>query len=35
MRDDATTRSLCIRCNKGMPTIFSGTHCPLATPAAS
>ncbi|MDH6191289.1 hypothetical protein M2168_004321 [Streptomyces sp. CZ24] len=35
MRDDATTRSLCIHCNKGMPTIFSGTHCPLATPAAS
>ncbi|WP_261399640.1 NADH:flavin oxidoreductase [Streptomyces albidoflavus] len=30
MRDDATTRSLCIHCNKCMPTIFSGTHCPLA-----
>ncbi|MFD4013777.1 MULTISPECIES: NADH:flavin oxidoreductase [Streptomyces] len=29
-RDEATTRSLCIHCNKCMPTIFSGTHCPLA-----
>ncbi|RSN62034.1 NADH:flavin oxidoreductase [Actinomadura sp. WAC 06369] len=27
---DASTKSLCIHCNKCMPTIFSGTHCVLA-----
>ncbi|WP_067484821.1 NADH:flavin oxidoreductase [Actinomadura hibisca] len=27
---EPTTRSLCIHCNKCMPTIFSGTHCVLA-----
>ena len=30
MRDEPGTRSLCIHCNKCMPTIFSGTHCVLA-----
>ncbi|MFD0855970.1 NADH:flavin oxidoreductase, partial [Actinomadura adrarensis] len=30
MQADARTRSLCIHCNKCMPTIFSGTHCVLA-----
>ncbi|MEV4676295.1 MULTISPECIES: NADH:flavin oxidoreductase [Actinomadura] len=30
MRDEPETRSLCIHCNKCMPTIFSGTHCVLA-----
>jgi 2,4-dienoyl-CoA reductase-like NADH-dependent reductase (Old Yellow Enzyme family) len=29
---DAQARSLCIHCNKCMPTIYSGTHCVLATP---
>lgn len=30
LRDDATVRSLCIHCNKCMPTIYRGTHCVLA-----
>ncbi|MEV5709999.1 NADH:flavin oxidoreductase [Actinoallomurus sp. NPDC052274] len=30
IRKDPATRSLCIHCNKCMPTIFSGTHCVLA-----
>jgi 2,4-dienoyl-CoA reductase-like NADH-dependent reductase (Old Yellow Enzyme family) len=30
MQAEPTTRSLCIHCNKCMPTIFSGTHCVLA-----
>ncbi|MGA5761987.1 NADH:flavin oxidoreductase [Nonomuraea bangladeshensis] len=30
MRKDPGTRSLCIHCNKCMPTIFTGTHCVLA-----
>ncbi|MFF9542531.1 NADH:flavin oxidoreductase [Streptomyces albidoflavus] len=30
LREDPTTPSLCIHCNKCMPTIFSGTHCVLA-----
>ncbi|MGW5410456.1 oxidoreductase [Actinomadura geliboluensis] len=30
MRDEPETRSLCIHCNKCMPTIFSGAHCVLA-----
>jgi 2,4-dienoyl-CoA reductase-like NADH-dependent reductase (Old Yellow Enzyme family) len=25
---DAATRSLCIHCNRCMPTNFVGTHCP-------
>jgi 2,4-dienoyl-CoA reductase-like NADH-dependent reductase (Old Yellow Enzyme family) len=29
---DASTRSLCIHCNRCMPTIYTGTHCPLAIP---
>ncbi|NKY55212.1 NADH:flavin oxidoreductase [Nocardia flavorosea] len=29
---DHAAKSLCIHCNKCMPTIFYGTHCPLATP---
>ncbi|WP_141576558.1 NADH:flavin oxidoreductase [Actinomadura sp. WMMA1423] len=30
MQAEPGTRSLCIHCNKCMPTIFSGTHCVLA-----
>ncbi|MGW6267740.1 NADH:flavin oxidoreductase [Streptomyces sp. NPDC055060] len=30
MRREPGTRSLCVHCNKCMPTIFSGTHCVLA-----
>ncbi|TDU05129.1 2,4-dienoyl-CoA reductase-like NADH-dependent reductase (Old Yellow Enzyme family) [Streptomyces sp. 846.5] len=30
MQKEPATRSLCIHCNKCMPTIFSGTHCVLA-----
>ncbi|MFV2171678.1 NADH:flavin oxidoreductase [Actinomadura sp. LOL_016] len=30
IRADASTPSLCIHCNKCMPTIFSGTRCVLA-----
>ncbi|MEV5893478.1 NADH:flavin oxidoreductase [Nonomuraea fuscirosea] len=30
LRDDPATRSLCVHCNKCMPTIFTGTHCVLA-----
>lgn len=26
---DAATRSQCIHCNRCMPTIYTGTHCPL------
>ena len=29
---DPQARSLCIHCNKCMPTIYSGTHCVLASP---
>ncbi|MGW1350664.1 NADH:flavin oxidoreductase [Streptomyces sp. NPDC002409] len=32
MRERPRTRSLCIHCNKCMPTIYSGTHCPIAGP---
>lgn len=28
-----TTESLCIHCNKCVPTIYSGTHCVLVSPA--
>ncbi len=30
MRKEPGTRSLCVHCNKCMPTIFTGTHCVLA-----
>jgi len=30
MKADRRTRSLCIHCNKCMPTIYRGTHCVLA-----
>jgi 2,4-dienoyl-CoA reductase-like NADH-dependent reductase (Old Yellow Enzyme family) len=30
MNADPRTRSLCIHCNKCMPTIYRGTHCVLA-----
>ncbi|MFD8564384.1 NADH:flavin oxidoreductase [Streptosporangium canum] len=30
LRREPATRSLCIHCNKCMPTIFTGTHCVLA-----
>ncbi|MFG7945014.1 MULTISPECIES: NADH:flavin oxidoreductase [Streptomyces] len=30
MRQDPGTRSLCVHCNKCMPTIYSGTRCVLA-----
>jgi 2,4-dienoyl-CoA reductase-like NADH-dependent reductase (Old Yellow Enzyme family) len=29
IRADASTPSLCIHCNRCMPTIYSGTHCPV------
>ncbi len=29
MREDATYESLCIHCNKCMPTIYRGTRCVL------
>jgi 2,4-dienoyl-CoA reductase-like NADH-dependent reductase (Old Yellow Enzyme family) len=32
IQSDPRTRSLCIHCNKCMPTIYSGTHCVLASP---
>ena len=32
MQADPGTRSLCIHCNKCMPTIYRGTHCVLAEP---
>jgi 2,4-dienoyl-CoA reductase-like NADH-dependent reductase (Old Yellow Enzyme family) len=32
MQADRETKSLCIHCNKCMPTIYSGTHCVLAEP---
>ena len=31
---DSATRSLCIHCNQCAASIFTGTRCPLATPAA-
>jgi 2,4-dienoyl-CoA reductase-like NADH-dependent reductase (Old Yellow Enzyme family) len=30
MQDDPRTPSLCVHCNKCMPTIYRGTHCVLA-----
>jgi 2,4-dienoyl-CoA reductase-like NADH-dependent reductase (Old Yellow Enzyme family) len=35
MQADPGTRSLCIHCNKCMPTIYSGTHCVLASGPSS
>ena len=32
MRDGERTDSLCIHCNKCMPTIYRGTHCVLVSP---
>ncbi|WP_199550781.1 NADH:flavin oxidoreductase [Streptomyces sp. N35] len=34
IRTDSATRSLCVHCNRCMPTIYTGTHCPLI-PAAT
>ncbi|MFJ9677465.1 NADH:flavin oxidoreductase [Streptomyces sp. NPDC101194] len=34
MAEDRDVRSLCIHCNKCMPTIYTGTHCPLVGPLA-
>jgi 2,4-dienoyl-CoA reductase-like NADH-dependent reductase (Old Yellow Enzyme family) len=31
IRAECSTRSLCIHCNRCMPTIYSGTRCPLIT----
>jgi 2,4-dienoyl-CoA reductase-like NADH-dependent reductase (Old Yellow Enzyme family) len=31
-RQGLTTESLCIHCNKCMPTIYRGTHCVLVPP---
>ncbi len=33
MRDDGQATSLCVHCNKCMPTIFTGTRCVLVEPA--
>ena len=30
MRNDESSTSLCIHCNRCMPTIYSGTRCVLA-----
>jgi len=35
IRSDPEARSLCIHCNKCMPTIYSGTHCVLASPSTT
>ena len=32
MRDGAAKESICIHCNKCMPTIYRGTHCVLVEP---
>jgi 2,4-dienoyl-CoA reductase-like NADH-dependent reductase (Old Yellow Enzyme family) len=34
IQSDPRTRSLCIHCNKCMPTIYGGTHCVLAAPVS-
>jgi 2,4-dienoyl-CoA reductase-like NADH-dependent reductase (Old Yellow Enzyme family) len=31
LQRDASTRSLCNHCTRCLPTIYTGTHCPLAT----
>ncbi|MEV7536106.1 NADH:flavin oxidoreductase [Streptomyces hydrogenans] len=33
LADAPDTRSLCVHCNRCMPTIYTGTHCPLVDPA--
>jgi hypothetical protein len=33
IKADPRTRSLCVHCNKCMPTIYRGTHCVLASDA--
>ncbi|MEV6353889.1 NADH:flavin oxidoreductase [Streptomyces hydrogenans] len=33
LTDAPDTRSLCVHCNRCMPTIYTGTHCPLVDPA--
>jgi 2,4-dienoyl-CoA reductase-like NADH-dependent reductase (Old Yellow Enzyme family) len=33
IQSDSQARSLCIHCNRCMPTIYRGTHCVLAAPA--
>jgi 2,4-dienoyl-CoA reductase-like NADH-dependent reductase (Old Yellow Enzyme family) len=35
LRSGASRASLCVHCNKCMPTIYRGTHCVLAPPAAA
>ena len=35
VRADASTPSLCIHCNRCMPTNFVGTHCPVVAPGSS
>jgi 2,4-dienoyl-CoA reductase-like NADH-dependent reductase (Old Yellow Enzyme family) len=32
IRQDAASVSRCIHCNRCMPTIYRGTHCPLTVP---
>src|SRR5256885_3769594 len=32
LRRGVTSESLCIHCNKCMPTIYRGTHCVLVSP---
>lgn len=32
IQSDPSARSLCIHCNRCMPTIYTGTHCVLAAP---
>ena len=34
IRTDAATPSLCIHCNRCMPTNFVGTHCPVIEPGS-
>ncbi|MFB7342210.1 hypothetical protein ACFCZ6_19355 [Streptomyces hydrogenans] len=33
LTDAPDTRALCVHCNRCMPTIYTGTHCPLVDPA--
>jgi len=35
MQTHPETRSLCIHCNKCMPTIYRGTHCVFAEPQST
>jgi 2,4-dienoyl-CoA reductase-like NADH-dependent reductase (Old Yellow Enzyme family) len=34
MQRDGTEAGVCIHCNRCMPTIYSGTHCPVAAEQA-